>query len=618
MSLGMRAVRWAGVAVALLAWAGWAWAAAAPGVARISLVSGQASLLRSGAASWDQALLNTPLVAGDEVYTAPGARMEVEFDYAHRAWLAGGSDLVISAFAGQNLQLQLKSGTLSFATLPGGNLQTEIDLPNAGVRPQGSGQWRVDVVDAAHASVTADDGSVQVFTPQGAVEAQAGQQVQLAGSQGNAQYRTVSAPAQDAWDQWVAAREQRVEQAADYRDQYVSTSVSGAEDLDTYGHWEYVSGYGQCWTPYAAGFQPYFDGQWAWTPYYGWSWVSYEPWGWAPFHYGRWFWQSAIGWAWWPGGFAGPAIWAPAYVSFFVGGPAWGVGFAHPAIGWVALAPGERYIGYSQTRWLRRGAPVTAIYRPGVNAPMVRPAGLLNAHAPGGVIAIPQGSFAGGAVNRLGRTVAVGHIQRAAAVNGTAPVAPTAGRSGFGRATVAAPRTITARTVFRRGPAAAMPPRVGMAAVGRQIEATRTRAGMAAMPEQSAPRAARPAAAAGDFRGFGAAARQAPAGRAEGGFENHPLGNATPERTYGRTNQAAPQGNGDRRAAPAERQEPNRAAPARQAKPERQAAPRKAAPDNKTRPPAKRHDGNNPGRRAASGGNRGGGGHGGGGHRHAR
>ncbi|MGH9528120.1 MAG: hypothetical protein ACRD2F_15685, partial [Terriglobales bacterium] len=84
---------WAGTLMAVLLVAGAAFAAA-PGVARISLVQGQASLLRSGATAWGQALLNTPLVEGDEVYTAPGARMEIEFDYAHRAWLAGGSDLV--------------------------------------------------------------------------------------------------------------------------------------------------------------------------------------------------------------------------------------------------------------------------------------------------------------------------------------------------------------------------------------------------------------------------------------------------------------------------------------------------------------------------------------------
>lgn len=549
-----------GAAIGILLCAAWGWAAA-PGVARISWTEGQASLLRGGAAAWGQALLNTPLVAGDEVYVAPGARVEIEFDYAHRGWLAAGSDLVIAAYAGQQLRLQLKSGTMSFASLPDSELQTEIDLPDAGVRPLGAGQWRVDVVDAAHASLTVDEGSAQVFTPQGSVEAQAGQQVQIAGSADNVQYRTVSAPAEDAWDQWVTSRQQRVEAAADYRDRQVSTSIAGAEDLDAYGHWVYVPGYGQCWSPYAAGFRPYFDGQWVWTPYFGWSWVSSEPWGWAPFHYGRWFWRTGMGWAWWPGGFGAPAIWAPAYVSFFVGGPAWGVGFTRPAIGWVALAPGERYVGYSQTRWLNRAAPVTQIYRPGVTAPIVRPGGLLNAHAPGGVVAIAQSQFAGGAVNRLGRTVPVSRIRTVAAVHGTAPINPIAGHLGLARAAVTAPRAIAARPVFNRGPAVAMPARAGWNNVQRDIRSSRASAGLQPVAPQPAP-AER---AAPGWRGFGGRPSAAPSPQAaEPGFQNHPMG-PPGAASQGRENQTAPASRGSgARPAPPPRGQPRQAAPRRE------------------------------------------------------
>ncbi len=137
-----RVGRWIGVALAALVCVAGAWGQT-PGVARISLVQGQASLLRSGASAWDQALLNTPLVAGDEVYVAPAGRMEIEFDYAHRAWLAGGSDLVIAAFAGQNLQLQLKSGTMSFAILPGGDCRRRLIclIPACGRSAPGNGVW---------------------------------------------------------------------------------------------------------------------------------------------------------------------------------------------------------------------------------------------------------------------------------------------------------------------------------------------------------------------------------------------------------------------------------------------------------------------------------------------
>ena len=71
--------------------------------------------------------------------------------------------------------------------------------------------------------------------------------------------------------------------------QYVDADIPGLYDLDGYGDWSNIDGYGHCWAPRAsAGWAPFRSGSWdlydAWGP----TWVSNEPWGWAPYHYGRW------------------------------------------------------------------------------------------------------------------------------------------------------------------------------------------------------------------------------------------------------------------------------------------------------------------------------------------
>ena len=127
--------------------------------------------------------------------------------------------------------------------------------------------------------------------------------------------------------------------------------MTGYEDLDDYGDWSYVAGYGECWRPraMAVGWAPYRFGHWVYVGPWGWTWVEDEPWGFAPFHYGRWAFVNG-GWFWVPGPVVVRPVWAPALVAF-VGG---GAGFRFSAgvgVGWFPLAPGEVFLpGYRVSR----------------------------------------------------------------------------------------------------------------------------------------------------------------------------------------------------------------------------------------------------------------------------
>jgi hypothetical protein len=139
------------------------------------------------------------------------------------------------------------------------------------------------------------------------------------------------APEADGWDRWVENRENILNASHEaISTRYARTSFSyGMYDLDYYGGWYNVPGYGRCWQPRSIGFgwSPYSFGQWVWLAGYGMTWVSFEPWGWTPYHYGNWVYLPG-GWYWVPGGFN---YWRPALVYWVnLGNNQWGWGPRHP------------------------------------------------------------------------------------------------------------------------------------------------------------------------------------------------------------------------------------------------------------------------------------------------
>ena len=490
-----------------------------PGVARLSLMQGKVSVLQAGSKSWQTAVLNTPLVEGDAVYLAGKGRAEVQFDRNDSVQMAGHSELILTHYRQQRLQLQMKLGTITVSRFQHAQLQTEIDTPNMSVRPQGTSEVRVDVVDASHTAVTVRHGSALVWTSQGKVSIKQGQQIQIAGIQ-NPQYRVVSAPASDSWDHWVSQRDEALLRSPSNR--YLNANIYGGGNLNRYGNWVWVPNYGEVWHPAyeASGWSPYYNGRWVWIPDYGWTWVSYEQWGWAPYHYGRWFWAADDGWCWWPGPLYGDDFWAPAYVDFFYAGASWGFNFGFgggPCIGWLPLAPFEPYYGYTQVNYITNVTNITNItninggstgivngvkmvngtplYRrsgyygarhpqPGgekkVNGqPLISRSGiqhLKNYRAPGGVVAISSRGFASGRVSQLGKRLTRPGLTQVGLVRGTAPVAPTRASfhllPGAGRAALP-PAQLNRIKVFQHTPIRMTPHVVPISRIQNSINQAR-------------------------------------------------------------------------------------------------------------------------------------------------
>lgn len=312
----------------------------APAVARISFIHGDVSTQRGDSGDWGSTSINAPVVRGDQVATGENARAEIQLDYANILRLAAHSQAKIADLTPRRIQVQVGQGYASYTMLKGSEADVEIDSPNVAVRPLRPGRYRVQVNSDSETDVIVREGEAEITTPQGSTRVHAGEIISIRGTD-QPEYKVSSAPDRDDWDIWNGDRDHVVRDSESVG--HTNRYYTGVNDLDSYGHWVYVPGYGNVWQPYQeATWAPYQTGRWVWEPYYGWTWVSYEPWGWAPYHYGRWFYYRDS-WCWWPGplyvGYR--PLWSPAFV-FFVGfGHRSGFGFG--SIGWFPVGPHDPF-----------------------------------------------------------------------------------------------------------------------------------------------------------------------------------------------------------------------------------------------------------------------------------
>jgi hypothetical protein len=323
-----------------------------PGVARVSLVEGDVSTQHGDNGDWVAVTVNTPIAQDDRVSVGEKSRAELELDFADILRMSDRATARITSLSRSQIQIQVGQGLVTYNVARGSEARSEIDTPNASIRPlDGEGEYRILVNSDDETQVIVRRGSAEISTSQGSTRVERGQLITISGTD-SPQYRVDRAPGRDDWDDWNISRNRTIRNADSWHK--TNPYYTGTEDLDGHGVWSEVPDYGQVWIPRQdPGWAPYRTGRWVYQPYYGWTWVSYEPWGWAPYHYGRWFVYGG-NWVWWPGPVAVyPAyypIWAPAYVSFFGwGGGGWGVGVGFGfgggfgRVGWLPIGPCDRF-----------------------------------------------------------------------------------------------------------------------------------------------------------------------------------------------------------------------------------------------------------------------------------
>ncbi|HJQ71761.1 MAG TPA: DUF6600 domain-containing protein [Blastocatellia bacterium] len=337
-----------------------------PRAARIERVDGSvgvASALTEPSASeleWEEAVRNAPLTAGDRVYAREGSRAVVALTGRNYAKLDSGSAIDVLSLADRRTQLALRDGSAIFdvGELEDGEL-FEVATPNGAVDFYEPGLYQVGIGDSGDTWISVLSGLAQVVGLAGSGEISKGEILTLVGQTAAQAVLSRMAPdfagglVDDYYGyRYPATYDGRYRDYNAYLDdpyyydpyrrsvsyQYVDDYIPGVNDLDYYGDWREVDGYGHCWSPRVdAGWAPYRNGYWDVDNVYGPTWISQEPWGWAPYHYGRWANVNGGQWVWVPDSIRTRSVYAPALVAFV---PLTRTNH----IGWVPLAPGEPYV----------------------------------------------------------------------------------------------------------------------------------------------------------------------------------------------------------------------------------------------------------------------------------
>ena len=319
---------------------------------RLSYINGNVSFSRYGAPDWVAARVNTPIAAGDSIYTADHSELELQTESRSYIRADDNTQLTVVNQTQDFLQLKITSGLISLdlRSVPTAGYSIEIDTPNAVFMIDRLGYYRVEVDGDVHFITRRGGRATAIFASGRSILVQPSEQVVLHGTD-IASTETYIAPEQDDWDRWNYERTNFLADALSER--YLPPGVAGARDLDLYGNWRVTPEYGAVWVPenLAPDWVPYSAGQWVWDPFYQWTWVDDAPWGWAPFHYGRWVNLRGY-WGWCPGpvAFSRP-VYAPALVAFFGVTRNFYIGFSGPGVSWVALGWGEPVL----TWWGRPG-----------------------------------------------------------------------------------------------------------------------------------------------------------------------------------------------------------------------------------------------------------------------
>ncbi len=296
------------------------------GWGRISAVDGDVFIIGVDDARWGYATINTIVEEGDIIKTDENSRVEIQLSDGSVVRLDELSEAEFTVMHEDDISLVTVVYGIVEASVPYWARMRELHLAFTGgdVEPYRGAKVRVEVDDNGDSYVIVRRERAILHLPDGDKYIRTHR---IAYINPNGELVWVDRYYdRDSFDRWCDMRDRdvlRMPRLA-YGDVQLGVHIHiGLSDLDMYGHWRRVPGYGLVWVPdVGPGWRPYSNGHWIWSSRWGWVWVPYEPWGWVPFHYGRWAFVVGVGWIWVPG-----YEFAPAWV-------AWSYG-----TGWIAWAP---------------------------------------------------------------------------------------------------------------------------------------------------------------------------------------------------------------------------------------------------------------------------------------
>ena len=276
-------------------------------IVRLSSVEGDVQIDRGQ--GYEKAFVNLPVTQAMKIRDNNDGRAEVEFEDGSTLRITPGTivefpELSLRSTGAKVSAVHLQEGTayLNFK----GSKDDEFSM--------GFAREKFALISPAHLRVQMADtevtlavfkGEVQVSGPSGQVSVDKKQTVtfDLANHDKYELAKNLEPDPYDTWDKQQEDYHQRYMSRAESYSSY-SPYAYGTTDLNYYGNFMNVPGYGNLWQPYFvnAGWDPFMNGLWMYSPGFGYNWVSSYPWGWTPYHYGSWLFVPRYGWMWQPGG----------------------------------------------------------------------------------------------------------------------------------------------------------------------------------------------------------------------------------------------------------------------------------------------------------------------------
>jgi hypothetical protein len=273
-------------------------------IVRLSQVDGEVQIDRNAGRGFEQAFLNLPITQGATLRTGPGARAEVEFEDGSTLRMTPATvvefpGLALHDSGARATSVNLQQGTAYLNFRGGKGEEFSLGFGQEKLALTKPAHLRVELKDNA-ATVAVFKGDVDVESPSGRVAIDKKHSAMFDLAEGR--YTLANNLEADPYDDWDKQQDQ-------YQQRYSTVSGNfspygyGVSDLNYYGGFYDLPGYGVMWQPYlvGAGWDPFMNGSWMWYPGSGYTWVSGYPWGWMPYRYGSWVFVPASGWFWQPG-----------------------------------------------------------------------------------------------------------------------------------------------------------------------------------------------------------------------------------------------------------------------------------------------------------------------------
>ena len=272
-------------------------------IVRLSDVQGSVQIDKNTGMGFENAFLNLPVTQGVQVQTRDNGRAEIEFEDGSTLRLAPNTKVEFNTLglndSGKHISVvNLVEGMAYINWLGKSGDDFTLNFSRETVELSRPAHFRVET-SPAESKFAVFKGDVEITGPSGKVEVGKKKMVTIDASDGDKYTlaKNIEAAPLDSWDK----------EAAEYHQQYARNNNSpygyGLSDLNYYGGYQNVAGYGMLWQPYftGVGWSPFADGAWSFYPGFGYTYVSSYPWGWLPYRYGNWMFVPGFGWMWQPG-----------------------------------------------------------------------------------------------------------------------------------------------------------------------------------------------------------------------------------------------------------------------------------------------------------------------------